>query len=90
MPISFDLPSEIEQQLRRDLQDLAQAAKEDFVIARYRDGKLSIGQLARILGFDTRFQAEEWLGKQGVTMNYSLEDLEADRKTLAGLLDDYI
>jgi predicted HTH domain antitoxin len=88
MSISFDLPSEIEDQLRHKFEDLEHAAKIDFLIARYREGKLSIGQVARILGFNTRFQAEEWLGQQGVNMNYSLEDLEADRKTLATLFGD--
>ena len=90
MPISFNLPSEIEQQLRHGLEDLEQAAKEDFVIARYKEGNLSMGQLARILGFETRFQAEEWLGKRGITMNYSLDDLESDRKTLADLFGDHV
>ena len=83
MSISFELPSEIEQHLRREVPNLDQAAKEQFVIANYRKGKLSLGQVARVLGFETRFQAEEWLGERGVAMNYSLEDLEADRTTLA-------
>lgn len=88
MAISFDLPSDIELQLRHEVPNLEQAAKEEFVIASYRDGKLSIGQVARVLGFETRFHAEEWLGQRGVTMNYSLDDLQADRETLSKLFGD--
>ncbi|MEW6747802.1 MAG: UPF0175 family protein [Planctomycetota bacterium] len=87
MGIAFDLPSEVEQRLRREVPNLDQAAKEQFVIANYREGKLSIGQVARVLGFETRFQAEAWLAQRGVTMNYSLEDLQADRVTLSKLGD---
>ena len=46
---------------------------------------LAPGRVREILELPTRFQAEEWLGSRGVNWNYSIEDLEADRKTLAAL-----
>jgi len=86
MVIRFDIPDPIEQELAKQVGDVSQAAKEALVIESYRTGRLSIGQVARVLGFETRFQAEEWLGKHGVSWNYSLDDLEADRETLRQLL----
>jgi predicted HTH domain antitoxin len=88
MPITFTIPESIEQELTQQLGDLGQAAKEALVIEGYRTGKLSIGQVARTLGFETRFQAEEWLGRHGVPWNYSPEELQADRQVLRTLLDE--
>ena len=87
MSITFTIPESIEQELAQQLGDFGQAAKEALVIESYRTGKLSIGQVASVLGFETRFQAEEWLGKHGVAWNYSPEELQADRQVLRTLLN---
>lgn len=86
MAITFELPSDIENDLRSELGDLNAAAKEAFLVENYRTGRLSIGDLASILGFDTKYEAEQWLGHRGVTWNYGPAELEADRRTLAKLL----
>ncbi len=86
MAITFELPSSIEQDLEREVGNLGEAAKEAFLVENYRRGRLSVGDIATILGFDTRHEAERWLGQRGVHLNYGLETLEADRKTLDGLL----
>lgn len=86
MSISFELPAEIETDLRRQVGDLNQAAKEAFIVENYRTGLLSIGDVADLLGFQTRYEAEQWLGRRGVHLNYSVEDLEADRETLDQVL----
>jgi len=52
----------------------------------YRSGELSFYEVQQRLGFDNRWDTEEWLGNRGVCMNYSMEDLESDRLTLARLL----
>lgn len=88
MAISFDLPADIEKELCSELGDLSQAAKEVFLIENYRAGRLGVGDIAAILGFDTKYQAETWLGQRGVTWNYGPTELEADRKTLARILGD--
>lgn len=84
MPIQFEIPEDIEQELAGQVGDVNQAAKEALIIESYRAGRLSIGQVARILGFETRFDAEKWLGERGVPWNYSIEELEADRETMYG------
>lgn len=83
MAVTFDLPADVEQDLRQEWQDLDQAAKEAFVIYGYNTGRLSLGYVAHILGLDTTLQAQQWLADRGVPLNYSVEDLEADRRTLA-------
>ncbi len=87
MSISFNLPADIETDLREELGDLSEAAKEAFLIENYRTGRLSVGDIAAILGFGTKYQAEQWLGQRGVTWNYGPSELEADRKTLARVLE---
>jgi predicted HTH domain antitoxin len=86
MTITLDIPGEAEQTLR-DIwgQNLDQAALEALVIQGYRSGKVGLEQVRRLLGFESRWDVEEWLGQRGVTWNYSLEDLEEDRKALSSL-----
>ena len=84
--ISFELPGTMEQDLEREVGNLSEAAKAAFLIENYRRGRLSVGDIASILGFETRHEAERWLGEHGVQLNYSPDDLEADRTTLDRLL----
>lgn len=65
---------------------LDQAAFDALVIEGYRSGKFGIAQVRRLLKLETRWDAESWLGQRGVFLNYSIEDLEADRRTLNRLL----
>lgn len=84
MTVTFSIPEGVEADLRRQLGDLGQAAKEALAIEGYRNARLSVGQVARMLGMGV-VEAQAWLSTRGVPLNYSLEDLEEDRKTLAGL-----
>jgi len=86
MAISFNLPSDVEKNLAARLGDLGQAAKEAFVIEGYRSGRFGISIVRRLLGFETRWEAEQWLSGHDVPINYTPEDLEADRQTLNRLL----
>lgn len=86
MAITIQIPTEIEQELRRQDPQLDSHARDQFLVANYQAGKLSTADVAVILGFETRFQAEEWLAKRGASQNYSLDDLEADCRTLDRIL----
>lgn len=82
MTIAFDIPSELEAQLRAELaKPLTQVAREALIGDLYRQAAISIGQVAELLG-QSRFEAEAWLGARGITMNYTLQDLEDDRRTM--------
>ena len=82
MTVKLDIPKDVEDSLRAAWGDLDRAATDALVIESYRSGRLSIGEVARILGVETRFEAEQWLGGRGVCWNYSLNELEADRQTI--------
>jgi predicted HTH domain antitoxin len=87
MAISFELPTDIENELRKQFGDLSEAAKEAFLIESYRAGRLSVGDVAAILGCETKFEAEQWLGARGVTWNYGPAEFQADQRTLAKLFE---
>ncbi len=86
MAITIQLPAEIEDDLRHQDPALEKHARDQFLIVNYQAGRLSTGDIAVILGFPTRFQAEEWLAEHGTCQNYSPEDLEADQRTLDRIL----
>ncbi|MBI5762375.1 MAG: UPF0175 family protein [Planctomycetes bacterium] len=77
MSVSFQLESELEDQLRRDMGDLAQAAREALLIEAYRRGKLSVGRLAKSLGIGV-LEADSWLAERGVALNYDIVDFKND------------
>jgi hypothetical protein len=88
LQFSIDIPDDIAAQLRvaQSDGDLARAAVEQIALAGYVTGTLSRYQVQRLLGFDNRWDTEEWLGSRGAAVQYTLNDLEADRATLAQLL----
>jgi hypothetical protein len=86
MAITIQIPSEVEEQLRRQDPQLDERTRDQFLVANFQAGRLSTGDIALVLGFDTRFEAEEWLGRHGACQNYSSADLEADQRTLDRLL----
>lgn len=82
MAINIDIPQPIEDVLRGEWGDLDRAAKEALIIESYRQGKVSLGYVAEVLGFATSIEAQQWLAQRKVPVNYELSDLEADRETL--------
>jgi predicted HTH domain antitoxin len=86
MAITIQLPIDIEQDLRCRDPRLDSHARDQFLVDNYRKGNLSTGDIAVILGLDTRFEAEEWLADHGACQNYSCDDLNADVDTLHRIL----
>jgi Uncharacterised protein family (UPF0175) len=86
MSITIQLPEDIEQQLRRDIGDLDQAAKEATLVEMYRQGKLTHHQLATALGLD-RFETEALLKRHNVTEDLlTSEELGAQLASLRKLV----
>ena len=84
MTISINIPKEQEQMLRDAWgSGLDRAAFEGLVVESYRAARLSAGELAELLGLNSSLEAVAWLGNHGVPLNYSLADLESDRRVLA-------
>ena len=63
----------------------SQRLTEDAAIEEYRAGHLSQRQVGEMLGLDY-WQTERLLAERRVSLNYSLDDLQADRATLNEIL----
>lgn len=87
MGITLNISPENERALRAALGgDLDRAALEALVIEGYRAGKLSAAEFGRLVGHKNRWETERWLAQHRVPLNCTLEDLEADRRTLDRVL----
>jgi hypothetical protein len=86
MAVTFELPEGIEQQLRSDIANLDQVAKEAALVELYRQEKLTHHQLATALALD-RFETEELLKRHNVTEDLiSAKEHEAQLATLRKLV----
>ena len=81
MRVTIDVPDYIEKSFRDSGDDIARATREALAIEGYRTGKISLGDFAEMLEMGS-IEALDWLGRRGIPMNYSLEDLNKDRETL--------
>jgi len=87
MPLTIDIPDDIAKHMRSTHGgDLERSAIEQLAIAGYNAGTLSRYQVQRLLGFDNRWDTEEWLGSRGASMQYSITELEQDRINLDKVL----
>lgn len=86
MQLTLDIPDDLAAALRAiHGDDLGRAALEGLALEGYRSGRLTAFQVQKLLGFGGRIETQEWLGRMGANESYSLDDLEADRRTLGGL-----
>ena len=87
MEVTVAIPDELVEPFHEAFgADLGRAAVEQLALDGYRSGRLSRYQVQQLLGFDNRYDTEDWLGRRGVTANYTLTDLRDDRATLDRLL----
>ncbi|MBL8291704.1 MAG: UPF0175 family protein [Bryobacterales bacterium] len=84
MQITLELPEDIAQGLESKWKDLHRAALESLAIEAYRSQALTAAQLRRLLGFETRMQADAFL-KEHEVYDFTGADFEQDRKTLRQL-----
>jgi predicted HTH domain antitoxin len=78
--VTLELPEVLSAFLTASGQNLERAALEAITLEAYREGKLSIVQLRRLLGYSTRAQVHAFLKEHGVYLHYGLTDLEHDRE----------
>ena len=83
MTISFDIPQDIEQQLRSAGSELGGKAREAFLVELYREHEISHRQLGDALGLE-RFETEGLLKRYGVGLDISVSEIKAQ----AGILRD--
>ncbi len=87
MTLSIDLSPSALALLRQSYgDDLSKAALEALALDGYRAGRFSRFQVQELLGFDNRWDTENWLGTRGAAMQYSHSDLESDGETMRRLV----
>lgn len=77
MAISFELPRELESQLRGEFENLDDTAKEAMGVELFRQGKLSHAQLASLLDL-SRYETDGVLKRHGAFYDLSLDDVLRD------------
>jgi predicted HTH domain antitoxin len=87
MSVSFDLPTTIEEELRKQFSDLDQVAKEALGVELYRQRRISHHQLAQLLGL-TRFETDGVLKRHGVYDELTLDDVRREADSLAELRNE--
>jgi hypothetical protein len=81
MQITLELPEDIAHGLESKWKDLPLAALENLALEAYRSRALTVAQLRRLLGFETRMQADAFL-KEHEIYDYLVADFEQDRENL--------
>ena len=82
MDIGLHIPDDIAEDIRKAHgPDIERHILEAYVIQAYQQRELGTAQLRRLLGFDTRYELEDFLAAHNIPRNYTLADLEHDRET---------
>jgi predicted HTH domain antitoxin len=80
MQIIVTIPDKLIENLT-ERQNLPRRMLEAFAIEGYRSERLSLGQVAELLDFSID-EANEFLKKNRVPLNYDLEDMKQDEKAI--------
>jgi hypothetical protein len=87
MILTLDIPDDIASHIGvARTKDVERALVEMLALDGYRNGTLNRYQVQRMLGFDTCWETEDWLGARDARMQYSLDDLDTDRRNLDRVL----
>jgi hypothetical protein len=84
--VTLDLPTQLEEKLRREVANLDADVKEAYLLELFRRHKIGHFELAAILGLD-RFETDGWLKRHGAfERSVTMSDLDSDRQTLDRVL----
>ncbi|NOT47256.1 MAG: UPF0175 family protein [Acidobacteria bacterium] len=84
MSVQVEIPNSI---FHLPADDLSRQVLETVALEGFKTGQLSAYQIRKMLGYETRFEVYEFLASHGVAwVNYSVEDLELERKAFKELL----
>lgn len=86
MQVTINLPEDVINVFTSNGENVERKILEATALEGYRSNRLSQAQVRRILGFATDMQVDAFLKEHDVPLNYTIEDLEQDRRTLEKLL----
>ena len=88
MPITLDLPTDMERRLRTEVPDFDSEAKTAVALDLFRKEQITQYELGQMLGLD-RSETEALLVARGeFAQCLTLEDVESDRRTIGKILGD--
>ena len=82
MQVSIQIPDDLLLHLVPSGQDAARSILEDSVAEAYREKRLTLNQVCRLLGLGTRLEADEFLSKRQIYDDYTVDDFEREVATL--------
>jgi predicted HTH domain antitoxin len=85
MKVLLQVPDDIVERLQVRSEDLPRHALESLAAESYRAGLLTSAEVQRMLGFETRWQTDEFLKRREAYLHYSVEDLDRDIATFRRL-----
>ena len=85
MNLTVPIPDDLGERLSADGANLSRRALEAFAVEEYRASRLTLSELGRLLGFETRASLDAFLKARGVYEECTLEDIEQDIATLRRL-----
>lgn len=83
--LTLEIPDDVGKRLGAEGRELSRRALEALVAEGYRQGRLNLPDLRRLLGFTTSDQADTFLRAHEVWIDYTIEDLEWERTGLQRL-----
>src|SRR5260370_41991237 len=86
MHINLDVPEEIARNFGEDARSVERAALEGLALEGIRSGRLSRGQVRRLLGFATRYDVDGFLKAHGIAVQESLEEVLQDSELVLTLV----
>ena len=73
------MPDDVRSALESRWGDLSRRLTERVALDGYQQGLLSLAQVRRLLGFATRWEAQEFLGSRGISV-FDFDPSELDRE----------
>ncbi len=85
MDVTLHIPDDLAGTLTAGGGDLSRRALEGLAIAEYKSGRISTGQLKRLLGFETRDELNGFLKAHDVWDDIGFEELNRQMRDLKSL-----
>ena len=83
MEVTIELSEDVAKVFLENGKNIEREVLEATALEGYRAGKLSHAQVRRMLDL-SRFETDALFKQHDASLNYTIEDLEADRQTLEG------
>jgi len=82
MEVTVEIPEDIAQQLHTKWDNLPRGVLESLALEAYRSDTITMPQLRRLLGFESRNELDGFLKQAGIYLDYNLDDLKQDLETI--------